>query len=160
MGPNISDFLCSPNSQTHLWRIICDVFSNDRYHEVPRPDIESIQYWFFSFETWTCTEKKLLNKPVLFLIDWHLEKLKKTNKKKKKKKKKKPQARINSEFIGIHAVTEWCKHEPDRTRTVGPYGPEHRYGSFTRRIFNFLFERNCNFLLVLNVIFHETIILY
>ena len=40
---------------------------------------------------------------------------------------KNPQARINSEFIGIHAVTEWCKNEPDRTRTVGPYDPEHRH---------------------------------
>ena len=22
---------------------------------------------------------------------------------------------------------EWCKNEPDRTRTVGPYDPEHRH---------------------------------
>ena len=90
------------------------------------------------------------------LASWKIEK----NKQKTKQKNNNLKARINSEFIGIHAVTEWCKNEPDRTRTVGPYGPEHRYGSFTRRIFNFLFERNCNFLLVLNVIFHETIVLY
>ena len=53
------------------------------------------------------------------LASWTIEKLKQT--------KKTPQARINSEFIGIHAVTEWCKSEPDRTRTVGPYDLEHRH---------------------------------
>ena len=74
------------------------------------------RYWeysilVFSFETWTYTEKDLLNKPVLFLRHWHLEKLK------KKKQTKTPPGPYQL-WILWHPCSYWMVQKTNQTVRV------------------------------------------